>query len=163
MIERVYLISLIEEEFETISLEDGIGIYEAEAIDNCLSKGEQSKARKKDIRNDWKLISDEVIDEHFSTLSFMDENGLRFTIPAFMRFSVVNFDMYASPSIDSLIHNLNKEIVWSFFSDKQRNVIANFLEFMVLSASDHMDVSEASLAYETIWSGKQKVHSSTSN
>ncbi|WP_123711418.1 DUF6714 family protein [Sinobacterium caligoides] len=150
--DRDQLVNQIEDAFRNVTLCNGVGIYEANTIDDYASEEERCKQRNRDIREDCKLISDDVIDQHYSVLSFMDEEGLRFCIPVYMRFPVRYFDSYASSSIDSIIYCLANQREWEFLSSKRKRVIANLLSFMVLEEDDNVDTYQASLAYENIWS-----------
>ncbi|MCP4404682.1 MAG: hypothetical protein GY801_46180 [bacterium] len=86
-----------------------------------------------------------------SVLSFMDDDGLKFALPAYMRFAAKYYDASASASIDSVIYTLSNQRNWEFLSNKQQETIADFLSFMVLEADSHVDSWQASLAYENIW------------
>ena len=153
---KEYLIAQIEKAFEDVSLNDGVGIYEAEAIDNYALEEIRKTEREKDIRDDWTSITDDVIDQYYSVLSFMDDNGLKFAIPAYIRFAVRYFDTRASASIDAIIHVLANSRQWDFLTIGQKQVVADFLSFMVLEADNHVDTWQASLAYESIWSQYQQ-------
>jgi hypothetical protein len=154
---RNELIEKISAAFGNISLEDGIGILESEAIDCCVSDKNREKARNDDYREKWQSIPDEIISEHYSALCFMDAKGLRFNLPAYMTFALKYYDSSNSASIDGVIYALCKdpeelETDWSVFSDEQRNVIALFLRYMVTEVGEQwIDVYQASLAYEKSW------------
>lgn len=152
---REHLITLIEKAFENVSLNDGIGIFEAEAIDNYASEEVQKSEKAKDIRDDWTTIPDEVIDQYYSVLCFMDDDGLRFAMPAYMRFAVKYYDTSASASIDAIIYTLANNRRWDFLTNKQKQVAADFLEFMILEADNYVDSWQASQAYENTWSQYQ--------
>ncbi len=152
MVDKASLIKVIQKAFKGVVLSGGIGLYEADSVDLHVSEAERLDARKKDIFSDWKRIPENVIEKCFSSLSFMDEHGLKFAIPAFMVFSVKNFDSSASASIDSIIGALSIKRDWSFLSNEQKKAVASFIEFMILEADVYLDMSQASLAYEEIWS-----------
>ena len=150
---RNELIEKISAAFGNTSLEDGIGILESEAIDSCVSDKRREKARNDDYRENWQVIPDQIISEHYSALCFMDVKGLRFNLPAYMTFALKNYDISNSASIDGVIYALCKEpeeleTDWSVFSDEQRKVIAIFLRYMVTVAGEQwVDSYQASLAY----------------
>lgn len=152
------LVREIESSFKCVELGDGIGIFEAEAIDGCVSDIAREKERRKDQREHWESIPDEVIAQHYSVLSFMDQKGLRFHLPAYMRFAVRNFAISNSASVDAVIYALCKdpktvEEEWVLFEDRQKATVASFLKFMILEAGDQfVDSAQASLAYEGTWS-----------
>jgi hypothetical protein len=78
----------IYEAFKGITLDSGIGYYEAEALDNYLiatnEKYQQQKA--KDERQDWIQLVSIFKDVSFDCFphSFMDAKGLRFYLPLLM-------------------------------------------------------------------------------
>jgi hypothetical protein len=87
----------------------------------------------------------------------MDAKGLRFNLPAYMKFALKHYDSSNSASIDGVIYALCRdpeelENDWSIFSDEQRKVIALFLRYMVTEVGEQwVDVYQASLAYEKTW------------
>jgi len=152
------LINEISEAFAKVSLEDGIGILEAEALDLCESDKKLEKARKSDFRKKWNEIPESIIEEHYSALCFMDAKGLRFNLPAYMIFALKNWEHSASASIDAPIYalaNVESEQFqeeWSIFTIEQRKAITKFLKYMVIEVPDgYVDSSQASLAYEKTW------------
>ncbi|MCP4976836.1 MAG: hypothetical protein GY931_11800 [Maribacter sp.] len=154
------LVELIETAFKNVRLGDGIGIFEAEAIDNYASEKETLKARAKDRKEwkNWTEIPREVIETFCSVLCFVDLEGMRFVLPAYMKFSVENHKTNASASIDSPIYALSSNPVFvepevdKCFTKEQYVVFAKFLKFMVLDAGeDYVDSFSASQAYEKYW------------
>ncbi len=159
--DKADLVNLIENAFKGVSLGEGIGIYEAEAIDNYASEKKTTKARAKD-REEWKKWTDippQVIETFYSALCFLDVEGMRYVLPAYMRFAVENYEASASASIDSPIYALQSNPVFvtenvdEYFTKEQYEVFAQFLKFMVLEAGeDYVDSLCASQAYEKFWS-----------
>jgi len=157
--DRNCLVADIENAFYKVSLDNGIGLLEAEAIDFCVSDKKRRKARESDIRNSWKSIPDEMIENHSFSLCFMDIAGIRYCMPAYMRFSIKYYETSGSLSIDAplyaLHHNplLIENSTSRFFTEQQYSVFAKFLRYIVLEAGDeYFDSEIASQAYEAIWS-----------
>jgi hypothetical protein len=158
--DKTEVVKLIEDAFKNVVLGDGIGIYEAEAIDNYASDKNTIKARAKD-REEWKRwteIPKEVLEVASSSLCFMDIEGMRFLLPAYMKFSVENYETSDSISIDSPIYALLSHPVFvesnvnEYFTKEQYSVFAKFLKFMVLDVGeDYVDSFCASEAYEKFW------------
>ena len=74
----------IESAFNGVKLEEGIGLWQAQAIDDYEEEKEQLRARSQDEKSDWtKFDGNELIRCH-SSLSFFDPDGMRFHLPAFM-------------------------------------------------------------------------------
>ena len=151
---RGQLVREIEFAFSDVALSDGIGFYEAWALDCYAREEERLEARKRDEKFDWDQLSDEEIARHHSVLCFVDTVGFRFLIPAFMRFTVRNYDKSDSSSVDLTIYALGggwvtaPEFMESLAS-RQTAVIAKFIRQMVLDVGDDfVDADVASRAYE---------------
>ncbi len=156
------VIEQIRKAFRDVTLEDGIGILESDAIDGCVSDKRREQARNNDFRQNWETIPEEVIEENYSALCFMDPKGLRFNLPAYMIFALKNFRSSSSASVDAAIYALCKEPEeldgeWKIFTQAQREAIASFLKFMILEVGEAwVDSWQASLTYEKTWSKYDK-------
>ncbi|MFO7626491.1 MAG: DUF6714 family protein [Candidatus Fermentibacteraceae bacterium] len=157
--DRHELVIEIDAAFSNVELEDGIGVYEAEALDNYASKNELAIAKAKDRESwmSWRDIPENVIGQFHTALCFVDAKGMMFLLPAYMRFSLEHFDTSDSASVDSAIYALDQDFDGFFggrnvFSKDQRTVIAKFLRYMVIQAGDQwVDALVASRAYENHW------------
>ncbi len=123
--ERVRI--LIDRAFHDVRLGDGIGLWEAQAIDDYADTETRQQNRDRDEKDDWRHISTETLEACDSSLSFLDAAGMRFHLPAFLTaelaglstegivFHLTHFDWYAPESRFEL---LNAE---------QRNAVKEFL------------------------------------
>jgi hypothetical protein len=137
---QLKLISDIEEAFKDTTRQDGVTLHEAFADDNYLSKEECLEARKLDTDTRWQDVPDEVIKKIPSPFTFLDGNGRRYYLPAYMRFGVKYPHHYAtemliyilcpftnSPgqksnwTVESLIQNFK-------FNKQQCRVVFDFLK-----------------------------------
>lgn len=82
------LIEIIRQAFTNVELEDGIGLWEAQAIDDYEPKSTQIEKRKTDEKEYWTSISPEELQRCHSSLSFFDAKGMRFHLPAFLVASI---------------------------------------------------------------------------
>lgn len=154
------VLKLIEHAFSKVLLGEGIGIFEAEAIDNYASEQQTKKARAKDREfwRHWSEVPQEVISQASFALCFADPEGMRYLLPAYMAFSIKNYEESASASVDSPIYALGRgEEAFggdlSILSSEQRQAIIAYLELMILEAGEYyVDASMASYAYEKFWS-----------
>ena len=157
--ERNNLICEIETVFSNVLLEDGIGLFEAEAIDNYADKDAVKIARGKDRAHwkSWKEIPGNVIDASFLALCFVNAKGMRFLLPAFMCHALKDYDKNNSDSIDSVIYALDRGMNAFEGNEKnlsklQKTVVAKFLKYMVVVVGDDLvDACVASRAYENHW------------
>lgn len=157
---RIELIQDIEAAFGEVLLENGIGIYEADALDNYADQKEieKERARDRDSWQRWQDIPDQIMDSCYSVLCFVDPKGMKFLLPAFMIFTLKNYDISNSASLDSTIYALDMGLEGfdgnaDLLNIAQKSAIAKFLKYMVLEAGDnYIDAYAASRAYELHWS-----------
>jgi len=76
--------NLISDAFRGVQLGSGIGLWEGEAIDDYKSDGEQTIERLKDEKLDWSRIPADALYRCDASLCYMDAEGVRFHLPAFM-------------------------------------------------------------------------------
>lgn len=116
----------IRQAFAGVVLGDGIGLWEAQAIDDYADAENRQKQRRRDERDDWSRIPLESLVYADSSLSFFDAAGMRFHLPAFL--------------MAELNASLHRGLLWALtnpWSERwsallnadQRQVIRAFLEW----------------------------------
>jgi hypothetical protein len=84
------IVEAIYRAFAGVQLEDGIGYFEAEAIDDYVKKDDPAyqQYKERDERLDWCKVVATFMDDSFnfdwSRNCFMDAKGLRFYLPVWM-------------------------------------------------------------------------------
>ena len=154
--DRDELISELESAFEGVTLGEGIGINQAMAIDSCAGSRGLQIAKSFDSWKDWKDIPDEAMEHGQAALCFMDAEGLRFALPAYMRYCLRHFEYSGYLTVDATIYALARGMTPSKgelleLTQEQKEVIAEFLKFLVLDAGDFVDTDAASIAYDAHW------------
>ena len=84
------LIKIIRYAFLDVKLEEGIGLLQAQGIDDYESEDKCQKLRAQDELNDWGNISSEKLNKCYSSLSFFDSKGMKFHLPAYMIADIKN-------------------------------------------------------------------------
>ncbi|QEG21694.1 DUF6714 family protein [Mariniblastus fucicola] len=74
----------INDAFSDVRLGDGIGIYEANGLDDYADDTELTRLRQLDERNDWRKLDLDLLNSYYSTPSFFDAHGFVFHLPAFL-------------------------------------------------------------------------------
>lgn len=74
----------IKTAFTGVTLEDGIGLWEAQAIDDYAGDSTRKKYRLKDEAHDWQRIDSNDLQRCYSSLCFFDASAMKFHIPAFI-------------------------------------------------------------------------------
>ena len=78
------LIRLIDEAFDGVVLGDGIGLWEAQGLDDMDDVETCANLRAKDEKEDWRKITDDDLNACSSSPSFFDAAGFRFHLAAFI-------------------------------------------------------------------------------
>ena len=74
----------IEQAFANVTLGDGIGLWQAQGIDDYKTATECHVLRQRDETLDWTNIPTQDLNDCNSSLSFFDAAGMRFYLPAFL-------------------------------------------------------------------------------
>jgi hypothetical protein len=154
------LVAEIERAFADVAREDGVTLHEADVIDDYGSAKQRIEARKLDTDTRWQDVPDDLIERSPSILSFLDPKGLRYYIPAYMRWSLRYLNRSESVTIDFTIYTFDpgedKELSdwhlerYQIFNADQSRAIARYLRFMAEEA-DWCDDRVARLALERYW------------
>ena len=120
----------IESAFAGVTLQEGIGLYEAQGIDDYASQAECLAYRAKDEKLDWHNISINDLNRCNSSPTFFDAQGMLFHLPAFLLASL-NGD-YLHDLTFTLIHlGDDRERKFCLFNAEQRAVVADYLQFLL--------------------------------
>ncbi|MBI3528277.1 MAG: hypothetical protein HY067_09935 [Betaproteobacteria bacterium] len=76
--------AFIKEAFSNVTLGNGVGLREAQGLDDYADAETCSSYRANDEKNDWSRISVVELNACYSSLSFFDAEGMRFHLPAFL-------------------------------------------------------------------------------
>ena len=134
------LIAEIKSSFQNVKLEDGIGLWEGQGLDDYANENEILKLRLRDERNNWDTISYEDLAYAQSSLSFFDAKGMRFCLPKFLIFDLLEDEIFqekgiSAPDVVFIIgHNMNEEYQknrFSLFDRPQIETIIHYLEYKI--------------------------------
>lgn len=162
------LINEIRTSFKNIKLENGVGIWEAQGLDDYANEETILELRKKDERNNWENISYEDLSYCESSLSFFDAKGMRFCLPKFLIFDILNEQISKELNISSpdlmltLGYNLNEEYQknrFSLFDNQQIETVIHFLEYKFETLKDfYLSEYEIIELHRTLNEWKQKLN-----
>lgn len=120
------LCSRIEEAFLGVKLGNGIGLQQAQGLDDYDDAVTCAGYREQDEKEDWQRIRAEDLNRCNSSLLFFDAEGMRFHLPAYliadlrgsyrcgMAFCLAHLDDYRTTQ-------------FSLLSPAQRNAVRSFL------------------------------------
>ena len=129
------LISSIEAAFSGVKLGSGVSWREADVIDDYGSRSEREAARAQDEKEDWTKIPFDLIGDlrYQAVLSFMDDEGLKFHLPACLIYFLKESNESDSAIIDSTLFTLMDERriknLKPLLDQAQQSCIINFLKW----------------------------------
>lgn len=130
------LIVKIKLAFKDVQLEDGIGLWEAQGLDNYADEQELAKLRAKDERVNWENLLYKDLAFCESSLSFFDAKGMRFCLPKFLIFDLLQIEILQKQNLSApevvftLTYDLYSEYQLSRFSLFNNNQIACIVDFL---------------------------------
>jgi hypothetical protein len=141
---RDALIAEIEAAFGGVTREDGTTLHEADAMDDRKLLEEQRAARRLDLERRWQDVPEQDIFACSSALSFLDEKGFRYYIPAFIVCGLRHWGDEADVILHSCEYHLLHDYPQSLrksdpasiagkyqFTDAQSQAVARFLRFII--------------------------------
>ena len=156
MIDQAQLIQEIETAFKDVELKDGIGIYEADEIDMGSSPKIIQKGNNKDRMwwKSWKDIEDKYVASYSSVMDFMDSQGIKWALPAYMIYSIKHYKE-GSFSVDTTLYTLERGALGhdkqDLFTLEQKKTIAHFLQYMIEIGDEWVDAESAKAALDKEW------------
>jgi hypothetical protein len=143
------LIEQIAAAFAGVMLEDGIGLWESDGIDDYRGADELRALREKDEKIDWRRISADDLNHCNAAPSFLDARGLYFHTPAFMTAELRG--EFKQDFIGRLIYNtFTAPEFREMLTAPQRHAIIAYISFygsIDHYAIDPTDISNAILRY----------------
>ncbi|HEY6530216.1 MAG TPA: DUF6714 family protein [Cellvibrionaceae bacterium] len=143
------LIAIITDAFDGVVLEDGIGLDEAQAIDDYKTLEQRQFQRLSDEKERWRDIPVAQLNRCNSSLSFFDAKGMRFHLPAFMIADVKNQYNFGMSFCLTYLNDYSKAM-FSLFNQKQREAVRCFLNYAYSRAEyeyDSRDIADALLGF----------------
>lgn len=149
------IIEKIEAAFSGVTLGDGIGLFEAQAIDDYETEEVQKRRREDDEKINWKSIAYDVLQSCHSSLSFFDADGMRFHLPAYIIGSIKGevddpiFHLtYMGSYMESRLVSLNVE---------QHQAIIEYLTWCLTEDEYSYDYPNIAKALAEYWEKQYKI------
>jgi hypothetical protein len=140
----------IREAFAGVALGGGIGLHQAQGLDDYDDATTCAHLRAGDEKDDWSRITAEELNRCNSSLSFFDAEGMRFHIPVFMIAELQG--RYRFGMAFSLTH-LSDDSVGKFglLSPAQRQAVRSFLLHLAEIDEYRFERADILRALEEYW------------
>ena len=149
------LVSRIEEAFQGVTLGDGIGLQQAQGIDDYEDDETCAAYRRGDEKDDWKAIPTNELNRCNSSLSFFDAEGMRFHLPAYMIAELLG-EYHFGMSFSLTYRGSHTDAQFSLLSQSQRTVVREFLELLYDDPEYEFDRAEIERSLRGRWAMNYK-------
>jgi hypothetical protein len=130
-----------------------VTLHEAEVIDGYGTAEERQQARELDPEQDWRDVPGASIEECPDALSYLDPEGWRFYLPAYMRWALQHLKVSHNAAIDPTIYSLDGGSSPRFrtLNRMQARAVHHFLT-CASQNDDACDAVVAQQALDSYWS-----------
>lgn len=123
---REALCTLIREAFAGVRLGEGVGLRQAQGLDDYADAQTCAQYRADDEQDDWQRLTPEALNACYSSLSFFDAAGMRFHLPAFLVAEIQG--LYLQDLVFQLAHlNDYSRAQYALLSSAQRQAVRAYL------------------------------------
>ena len=145
----------VVEVFHCVSLAGGIGLRQADGIDDRKPEDVCQLLREGDEKDDWRRIPRDDLNRYSGSLTFLDPLGMRFYLPAFL---IADIDGQVINSVDQfgLLSRFidlsdHRKYQFSKLSLPQRLVIGEYLRYVQDQPGHWLDVHKIDEAIGDFW------------
>ena len=143
------LIAATLEAFSGVTLGSGIGLLEANGLDDYANEQKLAAYREKDEKSNWSAIPSASLNRYSSTISFFDAEGMRFHLPAFLIASMKG--EYTFDLVYNLTQSTLLEDQCTLLTQPQRKVVREYLQFAQEEEDHEFDREHIQRALENYW------------
>ena len=123
------IIERIAGAFSGVTLGDGVGLRQAQGLDDYENEATCAAYRETDEKEDWRKITSADLNRCNSSLSFFDPTGMKFHLPAYMTAELRG--EYDFGMAFSLTQVGDYEYYYSALDSMQRQAVRQFLLFLL--------------------------------
>lgn len=138
----------ITQAFSRTKLGAGIGLHEAQGIDDYASAETRAAYRESDEKDDWQALTVADLNKCYSSLSFFDAEGMRFHLPAFLLADLNG--QFAHEVTYSLTSSSLRNDMFAMLNAVQRSAVRSYLQFIELEPEyeyERIDISNSLAGY----------------
>lgn len=139
----------IEAAFAGVTLGGGVGLQEAQGLDDYADDETRAAYRATDEKDDWHRIPAEELQRCNSSLSFFDAEGMRFHLPAYLLADLR--DDYGFGMAFCLTHGSDYDRYFRLLSVTQRRAVTAFLRHILDDPDYEHDRPHILHALEGYW------------
>jgi len=140
----------VRREFSDVTLGNGIGLFEAQGLDQYADEATLKKLRERDEKKNWAAIPFDLLNECNSSLTFFDAPGMKFHLPAFL---ICDLEGKATQDIVFILCYVTEPFVHVYddLTATQRKIVCDYLR---LYKNDPMVAEMVENAINSFWNAK---------
>jgi hypothetical protein len=141
------VLKLVQCAFRDINLGDGVGLWQAQGIDDYADAQTLDNYRAQDEKTDWSAIPVDHLDQCHSSLCFFDDEGMRFHLPAYLC-----ADLQGALNTANIIFHLTRGMsAFDMLSRAQRNAVREFLLLRLSDCDYEFERKDIEFALREYW------------
>lgn len=142
--------NIIIDAFKDVKLGNGIGLRQAQGIDDYAAAEVCAAYRANDEKDSWQNISVKELNQCYSSLSFFDAEGMRFHLPAYL---IADLNGEYQQDITFTMAYLNDYRIkqFSLLSVAQRNAVRTFMLYLSVNDNYNYDRPHILRSLEEYW------------
>jgi len=139
----------IRHAFADVRLGDGIGLWEAQGLDDYADVKTMNEHVARDEREDWSAIPVTELQRCSSSLSFFDAEGMRFHLPAYLLAELRG--LYGYGMTFCLTHLRDDGEQFALLNIAQRSAVRRFLLHILKDPDSEFEQSHIQSALGSFW------------
>ena len=143
--------NIVRAAFAGVTLGDGIGLRQANGLDDYADSQTLAALRRQDEKYDWQAISFEDLDHFSCSLSFFDAEGMRFHLPAYLVADLAGALLTADIIFNLVSVGDGVESRFDNLTVPQRNAVREYLLLRLGEGNREFDRSTIEAALSDFW------------
>jgi len=136
--------------FKGVTLGNGVGLEEAQGLDDYADEATLEKYRASDEKLDWEKISSAELNRCYTSLHFFDAEGMRFHLPAYLIADLKGEFVYGMAFCLSDLNDYNVSR-FTLLNREQRLCIRAYLLHILSDSEYHMERPHIERALQDYW------------
>lgn len=149
--EKVRVLDLVRSAFDGVTLGEGVGLLQAQGIDDYADERTMKSYRAQDEKHDWSAIPVADLDRCYSSLSFFDADGMRFHLPAYMIANLEGQLQTADVGFHLCTMEYDNALRFATLSPAQREAVRAFLLLRLSDAHCEFEHPRIEAALRDYW------------
>jgi hypothetical protein len=135
--------------FAGVKLGDGVGLHEAQGLDDYASEEKCAEYRASDEKGNWQALGAKQLNECYSSLSFFDSEGMRFHLPAYLIADLEG--TYQHGMAFALTQSSGRDEQFALLNESQSAAVRAYLQFIEHEPEYEFDREHIRAALEGFW------------